>query len=920
MRLSWGEIRLRASKFSEEWKDAAYEKGESQSFYNDFFEIFGIKRRRVASYEEAVKKLDNSQGYIDLFWKSVLIVEQKSAGRDLEKAKEQALGYFAALSEADAPRYLLVCDFQNFELFDLDEREEKKFTLSELHRNVEAFSFILGVQKRTFKDQDPVNIHAAELMGKVHDALEDSGYTGNELEQFLIRLLFCLFADDTGIFEPRGIFENLVKDRTAEDGSDLGLWITQMFEVLNKPEGNRHKILDEDLDQFPYVNGDLFSDRLEIPSFNSEIRDLLIEACEFSWEAISPAIFGSLFQSVMEPEERRATGSHYTTEKNILKVIEPLFLDELNEEFEKIRNRKTGKQNALQQFRLKLSRLEFLDPACGCGNFLVISYRELRLLEIELLKELYPSRQLELDSTQLSLIDVNQFHGIEMGHFAAKIAEVAMWMMDHILNNRLSLTFGQSYVRIPLQASPDIHCVDALDVDWKALVDPAVCNYVLGNPPFVGAKFQSPVQREQIKQIAKLGGSGGTLDYVCAWFIKAADFISVGKGAIGFVATNSITQGEQVAQFWPILYERYKLALSFAHRTFAWGSDARGKAHVHVIIVGLTRDSSQPSQKRLFNYSNVNVEPTESLVKKITPYLFDGSSLADEKQVAREESKSMCNSPTIRIGCQPIDGGYYTFKTDEDRDEFLTSEPNAVSLIKPYVGARELIDGTNRWILDLHDLSPSQLAKLPKVRERISAVRSFRLASKRKMTIRLAEVPTRYGVKVIPKSNFLALPKVSSERRDYIPIGWLSPPTIPSDLVFIIEEADLYTFGILTSLMHMSWLDCVGGRLKSDYRYSIGLVYNTFPWPTVTNKQKSQIGTVAQTVLNAREQFPDSSLIDLYDPDLMPPELRQAHNKLDREVDKLYRKKTFASKLERVELLFGLYQDMQRKNLELNNV
>ena len=603
MRLSWNEVRRRAARFADEWRDAAYEKGETQSFYNEFFEIFGVRRRNVARYEEHVKKLDNRSGFIDLFWPGVLIVEQKSEGRDLEVAYGQAGEYFDSLPERDRPRYILVSDFQSFELHDLDEGEQTSFALVDLPSHVEAFGFILGVQRRIFRDQDPVNVEASASMGRLHDALEASGYSGHDLEVFLVRTVFCLFADDTGIFEPRDLFLDLLETRTREDGSDLGPALARLFQVLNTPVDQRQAKLDEDLARFPYVNGDLFAARLTIPDFDAAMRSTLIDTCRFDWAAISPAIFGALFQSVMDAAERRAQGAHYTTEKNILKVIEPLFLDDLRAEFERLQARKDNRRRTeLKAFHKRLGEMKFFDPACGCGNFLIIAYRELRELEIELIRELHRGRadeaQRVLDTADLSQITVDQFYGIEIGEFPARIAETALWMMDHIMNNRLSLEFGQSYVRIPLGGSPHILNADALETDWTDLLSTEDCSYVFGNPPFAGAKLQSVEQRAQVRRIAALGKSGGTLDYVTAWFIKAGEYVR-SPTRIGFVATNSITQGEQVAQLWPILFTRENLEISFAHRTFAWGSDARGKAHVHVVIIGLDSQENVRTDKRL---------------------------------------------------------------------------------------------------------------------------------------------------------------------------------------------------------------------------------------------------------------------------------------------------------------------------------
>ena len=913
MRLSWNEIRARAAGFARKWADAAYEKGETQSFYNDFFEVFGVQRRSVARYEEHIKNLDNRSGFIDLFWPGVLLVEHKSAGRDLTQAFGQAGRYFDALDERERPRYILVSDFQTFELHDLDEREHASFALADLAQHVEKFGFILGVQKRAFKDQDPVNIQASELMGDLHDALEQSGYAGHDLELFLVRTVFCLFADDTGIFEPRDSFLDFLEIRTGEDGADLGPWLAQLFQVLDTPEANRPATLDEDLARFPYVNGALFREPARIPSFTAPMRQALLDACRFDWTAISPAIFGALFQSVMQPAERRSQGAHYTTEQNILKVIEPLFLDDLKAEFMRLKARKDSRRRVeLQRFQQRLGQLTFLDPACGCGNFLIIAYRELRTLEMEVLQELRAyrddTRTGELDVTTLSVVNVDQFYGIEIGAFPTRIAETALWMMDHIMNNRLSLEFGQTYARIPLTVSPHIVHGDALETDWTDVLLPEQCRYVLGNPPFVGAKLQNRTQRAQVRSIAGLGGSGGTLDYVTAWFLKAGAY-ATGQTRIGFVATNSTTQGEQVGQLWPLLFDRYRLKIAFAHRTFAWGSDARGKAHVHVVILGLDRRDNARTEKRLFSYPDLNGDPEETRHTALSPYLFDADGLADPHLTVRKQNRPINGMEKLIIGSKPIDGGHYIFDPEE-RAAFLDAEPDAAVFLRPFIGAREYLQGGTRWIFALHDAPPTALARLPHIKERIAAVRAYRQASKSTPTQALAATPTLYHVNVIPTAPFLVVPEVSSERREYVPIGWLEPPVIPSNLVRVIENATLSDFALLTSAMHMAWLRHIGGRLESRYRYSIGLVYNTFPLPPEgTNLTKLE--ALAQAVLDARAAHPNATLADLYDPDLMPPNLRKAHTILDRAVDRLYRPGGFASERQRVEHLFGLYEKMR---------
>ena len=914
MRLSWNEVRVRAAAFAEDWKDAAYEKGETQSFYNAFFDVFGVRRRNVARYEAHVAKLDNRSGFIDLFWPGVLLVEQKSAGRDLRKAYEQAGEYFDALPERERPRFILVSDFQTFELHDLDEREAVAFPLADLPAHVESFGFILGVQRRTFRDQDPANIEAAELVGRLHDALADAGHRGHDLERFLVRVVFCMFADDTGVFEPRDIFLDFIETRTSEDGADLGPWLAQLFEVLDTLEDERAATLDEDLARFPYVNGDLFEGHLRMFSFDAAMRGALLDACRFDWSNISPAIFGALFQSVMDPAERRAQGAHYTTEKNILKVIEPLFMDDLHAEFERVRNRRgRGRLAALRQFQAKLGGLTFFDPACGCGNFLIIAYRELRLLEIEIIREIRDATaatgQAVLDAAWQSVVDVDQFYGIELGEFPARIAETALWMMDHIMNNRLSLEFGQTFVRIPLEKSPHIVHGDALEKDWTDLLPPGECSFVLGNPPFVGAKYQTADQRAQVRGIAALGKGGGTLDYVAAWFIKAGEYVKGSRARIGFVATNSITQGEQVAQLWPVLFGRCKLEIAFAHRTFAWGSDARGKAHVHVVILGLDWRKAARPEKRLFSYPDINGDPEESRHAVLSPYLFDAGGLSDPHLVVREESAPINGMGRLISGSQPIDDSEYIFNAEE-RAELLEVEPVAGQFLRPYVGAREYLQGGERWILALQDASPTVLKGLPRVRERMAAVRRFRGKSKRKSTLAIAGYPTRYNVEVIPTAPFLVIPESSSERRQYAPIGWLEPPTIPSNLVRILNNATLTDFAVLASAMHMAWLRHIGGRLKSDYRYSIGIVYNTFPMPP-DGAELSKLEPLAQAVLDGRATHSGATLADLYDPDLMPPNLRRAHQALDRAVDRLYRRSGFASERERVEHLFMLYEKIR---------
>lgn len=925
MRLDWNDIRARAAKFAEDWTDAHYERGETQTFYNEFFELFGVTRRRVASFEHGVNLPENKRGYLDLFWKGKLLVEQKSKGRDLRPARKQALDYFPALKDHELPRYILLSDFHNFELYDLDidPEEPVRFRLSELPDHVQDFGFIVGQERRVFRDQDPANIQASEMMGALHDALEASGYKGHALERFLVRLLFCLFSDDTGIFQPLGIFEDYVKN-TREDGADLGPMLGQLFQVLNTHPRDRHETLSAELSQFEYINGDLFAEALPLPSFNRDMRDKLLNVCGFRWEVISPAIFGSLFQSVMDKVERRKSGGHYTSERNILKVIEPLFMDDLKAEFERLKSRRDNARNkAIEDFHERLGNLTFFDPACGCGNFLVIAYRELRELEIALLKELHPTTQRVTDIGLYTKVNVDQFYGIEIKEFPVRIAEVAMWMTDHIMNSKLSAAFGQSYLRIPLKVSPNIRHADALDVDWADVLAPQRCSYVFGNPPFIGFVMRGEKQQRQSTELMKrLGAKGSRLDYVAAWFLKAGEYLQISRARIGFVATNSITQGEQVSQLWPALFERYKLEIGFAHRTFAWESDARGKAHVHCVIIGLTRRDDEVLEKRLFSYREYDSDPDLSLHKALSPYLFDASHLSNRYLVVSRTSEPAPEMPTIRVGSKPVDGGYFIMSGPE-RQAILDKEPDAAEFIRPFVGTEELVNGGDRWILALHGISPGRLRAMPSLMALVDKVRRYRLGElpPRKnlggennkasaLSLMLANTPTEFHVTVLPDAAFLAIPEVSSERREYLPIAWLEPPTVPSNKLLVAFGAQLFHFALLVSRMHVAWTAFVGGRLESRYQYSPGINYNPFPWPHLEDVDANRLSRLGQAVLDSRANYTESTLADLYDSNSMPADLRSAHVSIDRAVDRLYRAEPFQSDRERVEHLFTLYEKL----------
>lgn len=906
MPLSWNEIKDRALRFSREWAQESSEDAEAKSFWDGFFHIFGISRRRVATFERRVKRLDGRDGYIDLLWRGVLLIEHKSRGKDLDRAHAQARDYFAGLTEAELPRYLLVSDFARFRLYDLESAEPPvEFAIGELHKHVRRFGFIAGYQARSYQEEDPVNVVAAERMGRLYDALKASGYEGHALEVLLVRLLFCLFADDTGIFE-RNAFTDLLNQRTGEDGADLGQWLTQLFQVLNTPRDRRQRNLDEQLAEFPYVNGRLFEEFLSIPAFDARMRAILLEATTLDWSRISPAIFGSMFQSVMDAKARRNLGAHYTSEKNILKLIGPLFLDELKAELDRI----GGNTARLKSFHIKLASLRFLDPACGCGNFLVVAYRELRLLELEVLKRLHAVQDSLLTRVSEHVaVDVDQFYGIEIEEFPAQIAQVALWLMDHQMNTRVGEQFGEYFARLPLVKSATVVHDNALRIDWNAVVPREKLNYILGNPPFLGKQMQSDEQRADMARVFGNAKNAGLLDFVSAWYVLAAKYMQDTSIRCAFVSTNSITQGEQVGALWAELY-RLGVQIHFAHRTFTWANEARGKAAVHCVIIGFGLDA--PSKKRLFEYAHLRADPLELVVTNINAYLVDAANV-----LLNNRREPISDVPSISFGSMPNDGGHLLL-TDQDRSLLLQSEPSAVSWVRRFVGSEEFINGISRWCLWLKGANPSELRASKIVSDRIDSVRRTRLASTRPTTRELAAMPSLFGEDRQPSSCYVAIPKTSSERRAWIPLGWLDEQVIASTELFTVDRAEQVHFGVLQSTMHMAWVRSVCGRLKSDYRYSAGIVYNNFPWPEpLDDKARSVIEAAAQAVLDARAAFPDSTLADLYDPLSMPPALVKAHQQLDRAVDAAYtgvekaagrKAPKLGTDAERVAFLFERYQ------------
>ena len=1009
-RLSQTEIRNNAIAFVHEWKDETRERGEAQTFWNEFLEIFGIKRRRVAIFEKAVPKHNEQQGSIDLFWRGVLLVEHKSRGKSLDKALSQAFEYVENLEEGEEPELVLISDFENFRLYNLETGEEHAFKFAKLPELIHLFGAISGYQKREYREQDPVNIRVAMKLGELHDALKASGYMGHKLEAFLVRLVYCLFADDTGVFLPRSSFLFFLEEKSAEDGSNLGAMLAQLFQILDTPEAERQTTLDEDLRAFPHVNGELFRERFDFPSFDRKMRKLLIEACGFDWAKVSPAIFGSLFQSVMDPAKRRNLGAHYTSEKNILKVIHGLFLDELFEEFELIKNN----LNKLRVFHDKLASLRFFDPACGSGNFLVITYREIRRLELEIIKQTHllsggQRAAFQFKTEELSRIDVNSFYGIEIEEFAAQIARVALWLTDHLANMELSAALGVPYTRLPLQHTPNIVHGNALRLDWgefltgtqasspamSAKREPAAAAsdeadaggtpalqslYILGNPPFVGGKMMDEEQRKDMAAICKDVPNYGLLDYVCAWYIKAAEFLSFkaspfdvrksyafpsgvtkdtgGSAAeqghspesggsetgeaelrrtssgralntrIAFVSTNSITQGEQVGVLWSYLLSK-GIKINFAHRTFKWSNEASGKAAVFCVIIGFGQ--TEIGRKRLFDYQTPVSEPHEIHALNINPYLVDAVDC-----VVSRRSQPYCAIPEMKFGNMPLDGGHLIIETPESRAQIIEASPELEKYIRPYVGAHEFLNGGLRWCFWFVGIQPNLIRSFStKVKERIEAVRSFRESSVAPSTRKFSTIPYLFRDQIVP-DKFLLFPRVSSERRIYVPIGFFDDGSIPADSCLIVSDATIFHFGVLTSTMHNAWMRQVCGRLESRYRYSKDIVYNNFPWPELSggvsspavregssqptgahtdvraaiagDTRRLRVERTAQGILDARAEFPDATLADLYDPLTMPKDLLDAHRANDEAVDACYGKRKFANELERLEFLFELYR------------
>ncbi len=900
-RPSRNDIRLSAQRFAGEWAGETQERAEAQTFWTEFLLIFGVNRRGVrAAFERHARRgSTGGAGFIDLLWPNMLLAEHKSGGHDLDKAMDQALDYIDSLEDVEKPRLLVVCNFHRMRVLDLDDQEPAggpfEFLLDELPEHIDRFLSLAGYSTRRFDDEDPVNIEAAEILGRVHIELEASGYPLHELGIVTVRLLFVLFGDDAGLW-PRNQFADFLRDRTAEDGSDLGMWLNRLFDVLDTPDAQRTRSLDEDLAEFPYVNGGLFSERVLPTDTTRATRSALLEACTFDWSQISPAIFGSMFQSIMDRKARRQIGAQYTAERNIMKVIEPLFLDDLRAELAA-----AGRsRQRLTKLHEKLGGLTVLDPACGCGNFLVIAYRELRRIELEVLDRLHPGNVQQVTDIQaLRKVDVSQFFGIEIEEFPCRIAETAMYLVDHLENERLGLRFGINVVDLPLQATATISNKNALLIDWNDVLSAERCAFVLGNPPFVGKKARTPVQKDDMTSVF---GATTDLDYVAAWYIKTVEYLGRRDGRAAFVSTNSIAQGEQVPELWSQIFDAgYRI--DFAHRTFKWVSEARGRAHVHCVIVGFSYE--RKLDRRIYDYPDVAGDPIERLVPSINHYLSEGPA-----PFVPPRRKSLVGVPPASFGSMPNDGGHLLLPAGQV--EVLTElKSDAVQFVRPLASARQMVNGEDRFCLWLVGVEPSTIKASSFVRERVEKVKKYREASTRPATRRLAATPALFGEIRQPSVRYLCIPRHTTETRTLVPMAFYDPEVIASDSTLFVAGADLVLFGFLQSAMFNTWQRTVGGRIKSDLRVSVEMVYNTFPFPEPTAVQAAAIESAAQAVLDARESFDGRSLAELYDPLATPPALIAAHRALDVAVNRSFGKRqALVTDSERLAVLFARYEQL----------
>jgi hypothetical protein len=899
-------IRERAAKFSKNWAGVTSEQAEKQTFWNELLAVFGIERRQVAAFEQLAERASTGNiGWIDLLYPGQMAVEHKSEGNDLDKAMGQLLDYVPSLHKSEFPWLLVVCDFGHFVWRNLETGQHGRFTLAELPDNLHLFWWMAGhgTPQFAFDNEEDANLLATALMAKLHDGLLASGYDAHALREWLTRILFCLFADDTEVWD-RAAFHAYLARNTRFDGTDLGPALAFLFQVLNTPPEQRPNTLDEDVAAFTYINGDLFEATLPIPACNESIRTELLDACRFDWSVISPAIFGSMFQNVMTPTERRQLGAHYTTEENILKTIRPLFVDDLEAQLST-----SLTTPALNRFHDRLATLRFLDPACGCGNFLVIAYREIRRLETEALrqlarKEVGASRrggQRVIGLNTLCKVTVDQFYGIEIDEWPARIARTALYLIDHIANREVSAEFGEHYVRFPIPAAPHIAIGNALLMDWADLLPAERCDYVFGNPPFGGHTTRSKEQSDELRLVWG-AGYAKWLDYVTGWYRRAIGYDIDRQIRFAFVSTNSISQGEQVARLWqPLLDAGY--GLDFAHQTFAWTSEAKGKAHVHVVIEGFSHGPR--SGQRLFTYATPKSEPVSQRARNISPYLIEGPDIA----VSGRSTPLSSALPPVRYGSLPSDGGGLVVQPEEFPHGDLVAE----KYLKPYVGSDELVKGLERWVIWMPGgPDPGDVSRSTFLHTRLEQVRVARLASKNPDTQALADQPYKWFHNAQPQTPYIGIPAQVSETRKWYTVAYLTPDVIASNTLYTAEDPDGFLFGILSSTMFMAWIRTIGGRLESRLRYSKSVVHNTFPLPTdCPDDRRRAVVDAGRAVLAAREQHGPATLSQLYEPLSVPENLVRAHGHLDNEVDAMFSpRRRFADESVRLSFLIERYEQL----------
>lgn len=928
--LSINAIRERCVKFAYDWSDCVGdEKQDGHEFMRELMKCFGITKRKAISYERRSNRASTGrQGYIDALIPGKALIEMKSAGKDLDKAEEQALDYIHDLADVETPRLLIISDFRRIRIVDLDSEKASdglgdagrtEFRLAQLPDHVDDLKFLAGygmVQVGS-REQEEASIRAARVMADLYEALDGSGYSDHEASIFLIRTLFCLYGDDAGLWE-RDLFAEFLVTRTGEDGSDLGAQLALLYQTLNTPVERRQSTLDELIARFPYVNGGIFAEPLSIPSFSSAMRDELMRACAFDWSGISPAVFGSLFQAVKSPEARRKLGEHYTSETNILKTLGPLFLDELRQKFaDHVHDTKE-----LKALREELGELRIMDPACGCGNFLVVAYRELRRLDTEILVRI---RELELarkdnDEFQATMffddrgehaeimVQLDHFFGIEIEEWPARIAQTALHLAHHQANREMERLLGQAPSILPLSTSAHITIGNALRTDWTQVCPPSPTVRIVGNPPFIGQYLRSEEQTDDLRVVWG-DAYDGYLDYVTGWFIKASQYFqSVPRGGrFAFVSTNSIAQGAPVpALFRPLLEGGWRIR--FAHQTFAWTSEAPGAAAVHCVITGFDRGAPhEKARPMLFTYSDLKAQPEALPVKHINPYLVEGPDIF-LKALRHPLSPDL---PEVRFGSKPADGGNLIVEA-EDYPQ-AAADPIAAKYLRPFRMGREVVRGLDRWCLWMHteDFDPRDIDRSPILKERVRACAIFRQGSKKKATVAGAQTAHLFQENHQPSEPYVAIPRVVSETRLFYTAAHLSEDVIAGDKVYTALDPDGFLFAIISSSMFMSWQKLVGGRLKSDLNFSNKIVWNTLPLPEVSNKQRAAIIAAGQGVLAARAEQPGVSLADMYNPLAMAPSLLKAHRALDRAVDRAFgARKALETNEQRLAILFKRYQEM----------